>query len=413
MTRANTEKPGDVTQPGRRQILRVAGASGVAALFGACSSPVRGTAVPTALTARATVLGVRNERFFPFYSTKPLEAEFVAATDRLRQTQGLAPGALLPEVQLLAVSGGGENGAFGAGLLCGWSDRGDRPVFELVTGVSTGALTAPFAYLGSSYDPQLRAVYTELEPSRVLEQRPLTAALWNDAMADNSPLFKTISVYLNEPMLAALAKSYDEGLLLLIGTSDHDAQQPVIWNIGAIAKSGHPRALDTIRRILLASAAIPGAFPPTLFDVTVDGVAYQEMHVDGGAFAQTFLYPAALTRQRRQQMGQGKVVIPAKAYIIRNGRLDPEWASTERSTMGIASRAIATMIAASGLNDVVRIYNTTLRDGVDYNLAFIGSDFTMKLPAPFDQGYMRGLYDYGYKRARRGYDWAKQPPLIG
>ena len=187
--------------------------------------------------------------------------------------------------------------------------------------------------------------------------------------------------------------------------------QPVARHPTRDGKSGHPDALPTIRRILLASAAIPGAFPPTLFDVTLDGVAYQEMHVDGGAFAQAFLYPAAMTRQRREQMTRGKAVVPAKAYVIRNGRLDPEWASTERTTMGIASRAISTMIAASGINDVVRIYNTTLRDGVDYNLAYIGRDFNQKLPAPFDQPYMRALYDYGYQRARHGYPWAKQPPI--
>jgi hypothetical protein len=185
----------------------------------------------------------------------------------------------------------------------------------------------------------------------------------------------------------------------------------VIWNIGAIAKSGPPRALDTIRRILLASAAIPGAFPPTMFDVTLDGITYQEMHVDGGAFAQAFLYPAALTRQRRVRMAGGQLVVPAIAYVIRNGRLDPEWATTERSTMGIAARAIATTITASGINDVVRIYNTTLRDGIGCNLAYIGTDFTQKPPEPIDQGYMRALFDYGYQRARRGHDWAKQPPI--
>jgi predicted acylesterase/phospholipase RssA len=357
-------------------------------------------------------LGVPNERFFPFYGTEPLEAEFMAAAGRLRTAHGLGPDAPLPEIQLLAVSGGGENGAFGAGVLCGWSDFGTRPAFELVTGVSTGALTAPFAYLGTSYDPQLRSVYTELKASSVLEKRSFTAAIFDDAMADNSPLFKTISVYLDEAMLAALATAYDQGRLLLIGTSDIDAQQPVIWNIGAIAKSRHPRALDTIRRILLASAAIPGAFPPTLFDVTVDGVAYQEMHVDGGAFAQAFLYPASVTRQRRARIAGGQAVVPARAYVIRNGRLDPEWAATERSTLGIASRAISTMIAASGINDVIRMYNSTQRDNIDFNLAYIGRDFTMKLPEPFDQGYMRALFDYGYQRARHGFDWAKRPPLL-
>jgi predicted acylesterase/phospholipase RssA len=396
----------------RRVFLHFAVASGFAAVLPACSTPVRGPAVPLDRTTQATVLGVPNERFFPFYGTEPLEAEFTAATERLRRAQGLGANAILPEVQLLAVSGGGENGAFGAGVLCGWTVYGDRPVFELVTGVSTGALTAPFAYLGSSYDPQLRTVYTGLDASSVLEKRSFTAALFDDAMADNAPLFKTISKYLNDAMLAALGKSYDDGRLLLIGTSNIDAQQPVIWNIGAIAKSGHPGALDTIRRILLASAAIPGAFPPTLFDVTVNGVAYQEMHVDGGAFAQAFLYPAGVTRQRRARMVGGQRVTPARAFVIRNGRLDPEWAATERSTLGIASRAISTMIAASGINDVIRMYNATQRDGIDFNLAYIGSDFTQKLPAPFDQGYMRALFDYGYQRARRGFEWAKQPPMV-
>ena len=108
---------------------------------------------------------------------------------------------------------------------------------------------------------------------------------------------------------------------------------------------------------------------------------------------------------------RGQQVVPAIAYVIRNGRLDPEWATMERSTMGIAGRAIATMIAANGLNDVLRMYNNTQRDDIGFNLAYIGPDFTEKLPEPFDQGYMRALFDYGYQRARRGYDWAKQPPI--
>src|SRR5271166_3545294 len=282
----------------RRGLLGMAAGGGIAALLAGCGAPARGTPVPFGQTTKATVLGLPNERFFPAYGSGPLYAEVFAAVQRQQRVLGLAPDQLPPEMQILAVSGGGENGAFGAGLLCGWTEAGTRPVFELVTGVSTGALTAPFAFLGSSYDPQLHAVYTELSPERVLESRSITAALFNDAMTDNSPLFKTISHYLTEAMLADIARSYDEGRLLLIGTTDLDAQQPVIWNIGAIARSGHPKALDTIRRIMLASAAIPGAFPPTMFDVMLDGRSYQEMHVDGGAFAQAFLYPASVTRER-------------------------------------------------------------------------------------------------------------------
>src|SRR6185436_13728049 len=134
----------------------------------------------------------------------------------------------------------------------------------------------------------------------------------------------------------------------------------------------------------------------SMIDVTLNGKAYQEMHVDGGAVAQTFLYPARLTRDRARRSRAGLPTVDARAFIIRNGRLDPEWAKVERHTLDIAGRAIDTMIAISGYNDVIRIYAITQRDGIDYNLAFIGRDFTQVLPAPFDSAYMRALYDYGY-----------------
>ena len=391
-------------------MLRIVG-GGASLTVGACGPVARGPAVPVAQTTQASVLGLPNERFFLFSDTTALEREMIDALDRKRRVLGVKEYVDLPELQLLAVSGGGENGAFGAGLLCGWTAQGTRPTFDWVTGVSTGALTAPFAFLGSPYDPQLWAVYTELSPRDVLETRFLTAALFADAMADNAPLYRTISRYLDDRMLADIAKAYDDGRLLMIGSTDLDAQVPVIWNIGAIAKSRHPRALEVIRKVLLASAAIPGAFPPTMIEVTVDGRTYQEMHVDGGAFAQTFLYPASLTAQRRQRLAARQRVIAVEAYVIRNGRLDPEWTATERQTLGITGRAIATMISASGINDVLRIYHTTLRDNVEFNLAYIGRDFDRKLPEPFDQAYMRALFDYGYQKAIRGYDWAKKPPL--
>ncbi len=395
---------------GRRSVISIAAGAGVAAVLAGCAIPERGPAVPMGRTTQASVLGVPNERFFPFSSPALLQDELQAALVRNRRVHGLPADAPLPQMQLLAVSGGGEDGAFGAGLLCGWSDHGTRPVFDVVTGVSTGALTAPFAYLGSGADAQLRSVYTDIGRSEVLVRRAITAALFNDALSDNAPLFRTISRFLNDEILTGIARGYADGRLLLIGTTDLDAQQPVIWNLGAIASSGHPRALDTIRRVLLASSAIPGAFPPTMFDVTLDGVAYQEMHVDGGAFAQAFLYPPSLTAPRRAAMRRGAMVQPAVAYVIRNGRLDPEWSMVRRSTLSIAGRAISTMIASSGYNDVVRMYNTTRNDGIGFNLAFISSDFTKVLPEPFDQDYMRALFDYGYQQARHGYDWVKTPP---
>ena len=281
-----------------------------------------------------------------------------------------------------------------------------------MTGISAGSLIAPFAYLGSAYDEQLRSVYMQLSPDKVLSKRGITAALFDDALTDNQPLFKTISSYMTEDIRAAIATAYDQGRLLLVATTDLDAQQPVFWNIGAIAKSGHPRALDTIRRVLLASAAMPSIFPPSMIDVTLNGKRYQEMHVDGGALAQTFLYPAPLMAQRQERMSRGEPVIRLQAYIIRNGRLDPQGSDVERRTLPIAERAISTMTTASGFNDVMRIYNNTQRDGIGFNLAYIGTDLTQKLPQPFDPGYMRALFDYGYQQGRSGYDWAHKPPFF-
>ncbi|MBL6459149.1 hypothetical protein JMJ55_27895 [Belnapia sp. T6] len=153
----------------------------------------------------------------------------------------------------------------------------------------TAALSAPFAFLGSPRDPQLKSVYTDITLANVLVQRGFTAAVWNDGMADNSPLFRTISRYTNKALLTEIERAYDDGRLLLIGTSNLDAQIPVIWNIGAIARSGHPKVLDTVRRILLTSSTLSGAFSPVLFDATLDGQPFQELHVDGSAFAQVFL----------------------------------------------------------------------------------------------------------------------------
>ncbi len=400
-------------RPGRRGVLRLGGVGALAGVAG-CASPIRGPAVERGKVAEATVLGMPNERFLVLsrQGLMGLEAEFMAAGQRKRRRLALRPGAPLPPVRLLSVSGGGENGAFGAGLLCGWSEEGSRPVFDLVTGVSTGALTAPFAFLGRDYDPQLRSVYTELTVADILVSRGLIAAVFNDALADTSPLFRTISRALDQAMIDAIGRAYDDGRLLLVGTTNLDAQVPVIWNIGAIASSGHPRAADLVRRILLASASIPGAFPPVMFDVTVEGEARQEMHVDGGAFAQAFLYPASLGAGRQERVRRGVAARDVEAYIIRNARLDPEWAAVERRVFGIAGRAIATMITASGYNDVLRMYSNTQRDGIGFNLAFIGRDFNEQLPAPFDQPYMRALFDYGFERGRRGYDWAHRPPII-
>jgi hypothetical protein len=371
-----------------------------------CSIPPRAPAVPSSYTVQALPLGIANARFFADGDPAPMIAEARQAIERERTVLRAAgkPANPLPPAFFLAVSGGGDNGAFGAGLINGWTTTGTRPEFRMVTGVSTGALIAPLAFLGPAYDPALREIYTTMSPDRVFLRRRLTAALFDDAMADSSPLAGTIAYYADQKMFDAIADEYGKGRLLMIGTTDLDAQRPVIWNIGAIAASRHPKSLELFRKILLASASIPGAFQPVLIDVEIDGRHFQEMHVDGGAIAQLFLYPGSID----------PTVLPARrsqtAYIIRNARLDPEHDEIERRTISIASRAIATMLHASGYNDVVRTYFLTKRDGLDYNLAYIGADFRAPRAGPFDQTYMRALFDYGYDQATAGRPWHKAPP---
>ncbi|HQS18875.1 patatin-like phospholipase family protein [Reyranella sp.] len=387
---------------GRRCLLVAAAMLGLAGT--GCSIPARDDAVPRVHTERAMPLGIPNARFYADGDARLMVDEGVQSGMReaaALRASGRTP-AQAPPAYFLAVSGGGDNGAFGAGIINGWTAIGTRPTFKMVTGVSTGALIAPFAYLGSDYDAQLREVYTTMTPDKVFRPRGITAALFDDAMADTGPLAEIIAKYADQKMLDAIAAEYNKGRLLMIGTTDLDAQRPVIWNIGAIAASGHPGSLDLFRKILRASAAIPGAFQPVLIDVELDGKKYQELHVDGGAIAQLFLYPpsidiASLKRERH-------------AYIIRNARLDPDYAMAERRTITIAGRAIVAMLAASGVNDVLRTYFVSQRDKVDYNLAYIGRDFDAPKKGEFDQAYMNALYEYGVRQIVEGRAWHKHPP---
>jgi hypothetical protein len=396
----------------RRSIARLAAFMPVAVLLTRCSSLERGAPMPRTLADNATVLGIPNARFWPDTQGEALIREAMQALERERAAAGIANGTTrgLPPAYFLAISGGGDDGAFGAGLLCGWSDSGAMPSFKLVTGISTGAMIAPFAFLGRSYSDRLRAMYTSITPADILKERGLFGAIFGEALADTTPLFRLISRYADQQMLADIAREYAKGRLLLIGTTSLDQQRPIIWNIGAIAASGHPESLELVRKILLASAAVPGAFPPVMIDVEVGGRRYEEMNVDGGAVVQTFLYPPSVGL--RVNLRSPEYARERHAYIIRNGRLDPDWASVDRSFMTIVGRAISTMIHYSGYNDILRIYNTTKRDGVDYNLAYIETDFPEMKHEQFDPGYLRALFAYGYDKGKQGSVWHKAPPLL-
>ena len=226
--------------------------------------------------------------------------------------------------------------------------------------------------------------------------------------ADTWPLRSLLEKYIDRDILEGIAEEYGKGRLLFIATTDLDSRRAVVWNIGAIAQSGDPKALTLFHNILVASAAIPGAFPPVMMDVEIDGTKYHEMHVDGGAISQTFSYPSSV--KVLEITGKYRIFRQRTLYVIRNARLDPVWSSVKRQTLDIAGRAISSLINSEGIGDLYKIFVNTRRDHIDYNLAFIPKDFTEEAPSDFYNPYMRALFDFAYQRARRGYVWHKFPP---
>jgi len=373
-------------------------------MLGGCASLERLPAVPFAQAQKSSILDIPDARF------QANENERINAVARKVQQRRIKTGAISRPLRFLVSWGSGDDGAFGAGLLVGWSERGDRPQFDVVTGVSTGALSAPFAFLGRDHDGPLRRIYSESTAGDIFESRAIVTVLAKDGVVDSAPLRRMIDGYVDAAMVEELAAAYRAGRLLLILSTNLDQGRPVIWNLGAIAESRHPKARELIVDVLLASASIPAIFPPVMIDVSVDGQTFQEMHVDGGTVAQAFMYPPSFSLRRFANRTSGEEARQPVVYIIRNGRFSRPEANIERHTLEIAKQALATMTTASGVNDAYRMYLIAQRDGVAYNLASIEDDFDVPYKGPFDQGYMRSLFDYGYNKMRGRNVWQKVPP---
>ena len=379
---------------------------GIVLILSACSSVPERNPVPRELIAEAAIPGVPEARFWGDEWPKWSEERFNGFGEAEFQKNYAA--IYGQPHNYLAISGGGAQGAFGAGLLLGWTASGTRPAFTMVTGVSTGALTAPFAFLGPEYDDELKTVYTTTTTADIAKKRGLISALFNDSIADTEPLKQLIAKYITDDVIAAIGREHRRGRRLFIGTVNLDAGRSVIWNIGAIAISDYPQKADLIRSVMRASASIPVAFSPIVIPVESGGRQYDELHVDGGTGAQVFVYPAdvdwAKITEKLQVQGQPRV------FVIRNAFLDPDYQGIKRSVMPIASRSISNLIRTQGVGDLYQIYGLCERDGNDFNLAYIPSYFDEEPTEGFDPVYMTKLFDLGYELARNGYTWQKAPP---
>lgn len=393
-----------------RGLREFALALATAATITGCATSTRLPAVPPDVPAQADP-EIGAVRYLVLRDTSAFAS---AARDSIRREQvwRVAHGQRgpLPPANMLAISAGGENGAFTAGLLNGWTAHGDRPEFNVVTGVSTGALIAPFAFLGPSYDSLLAKFYTTISARDIFHRRWLLRGIFTDAMADTQPLERRITRFVDRPLLNAIAAEQAKGRLLLVGTTNLDTAEPVVWNMTAIAASQDPHALDLFRKVLLASAAVPGLFPPVMIDVTVDGVRYQEMHVDGGTSTQVFAYPPGF-RLTEQVAGFGAGEGPRLTmFVVQNAQMGPKWTSVRRRVLPIATRAVSTLMEAQAFGDLERMYVLAQRDHVDFNLAVIPSSFAGQPRGPFDNPYMRSLYQTGYELGAAGYAWRNTPP---
>ena len=377
-----------------------------------CGSLPR-NALPPDLVAGATIPDMPDIRAWAGQPNPAMERDMLEsfAQESVTDFPRLADGSVL--YPHLALSGGGANGAFGAGFLNGWTQSGSRPVFKIVTGVSTGALMAPFAFLGADHDGALRDFYTTTRSRDIFILgslfTQLRQLLSGEALADTRPLIALIEQHVDAELMQRVAQAHQRGRRLYIGTTDLDSRRFVVWNMGLIATSGRPQALDLFRKVMLASASIPVAFPPVFFQVQADGRVYDEMHVDGGVGARVFLNAGIFrssVMQQRGGLGPGREDI----YVIHNGQLIPVSDPIPRSLPSIALRVLDASGRAAVVGDLFRIYNFAQREGAGFHWITIPNDVGMQGDEVFDPVQMQRLYDVGHRIATNGNPWATLPP---
>ena len=300
----------------------------------------------------------------------------------------------------LALSSGGSDGAFGAGLINGLTAAGKRPDFSVVTGVSSGALMAPFVFAGPRYDDALRDAYTKITAADIFE-----IGATPESFVDTWPLKDLIAKQITPALLADIAAQYRAGRRLFVITTDLDAERSVVWNMGAIAAHGGAQAATLFRTVLLASSAIPGAFPPVLIDVESNGKRFAEMNVDGGVGGQFFVAPPALMAATSDYR------LPASAlYVVVDSGLRPDFAVVERSTESILTHSVGMAVKVDTRLMLDRAYLVAKRSGIGFNVASIPPDFNAPSRGAFDPDYMKALFQTGYDLAKSPTPFSAVPP---
>ena len=312
---------------------------------------------------------------------------------------------------VLALSGGGMYGAYTAGVLKGMTASGKRPTFDVVTGISTGALIAPFAFLGPAYDDFLERRYTTVRSEDIYRLRTWVTLPWSDSIYDSGPLRRLIAREIDEPLLARIAAEHARGRRLYVGTTSLDSERLVVWDMGAIAGSHRPGKLRLFRDVILASCSVPGVLPPVSIDVSVDGKRSTELHADGGVtasiFADLYMLKAAGAGPRPAATGGADV------YAIVAGKIYPDPGRVQKGLFSVADQSLSTVLQARSDGDLMRLFLMATLSGGRFQLAAVPQEMRVGANVlDFDPTVMRRLFDAGYEFAASGRPWRDTPPGV-
>lgn len=348
------------------------------------------------------------DREAPCDSLSPLTAEELnLVADQIRQSRRQS-GTPNRKYNILALSGGGAYGAFTAGVICGWTETGQRPEFDVVTGISTGALIASLSFLGPQADDELRNFYTNTSTKDVYEIRKPIRSLFSAYLADNTPLAERISHTITPEYLHAVAAEHAKGRRLYVGTTNLNTRRLVVWDMGAIASKGTPESRLLFINVLLASTAIPGFFPPVRFPVDVDGRPCEEIHVDGGVSRALFFRAPYVPPHERPAFGATSLH-DSNLYLIIAGKLYPDPAPVKLKALNIAGSSISSLLYSSARAEVYRLFTYSVLTGMNYYLAAIPQEFpTFTSSVKFDPVSMSQLFEEGRRLAIMG-NWRRHP----
>ncbi|MGB3470452.1 MAG: patatin-like phospholipase family protein [Erythrobacter sp.] len=373
----------------------------IAALLAGCATLPERTEFTASDQAAARIAGFADIRV---WSDAPAQVwlEWRARFEQDRSAAGTEAGGAGP-LEMLAISSGSDKGAFSAGFLNGWSETGHRPDFDIVSGVSTGALIAPFAFLGEESDPDLKRLYTTIDASMVYRATPVSGVFGGPSLASTEPLAKLIETYADADLIDAVAREHRMGRRLLVQTTNLDAERGVVWDMGAIATSESPARYDLFRKILIASASIPGAFPPALIDIETPGGTFAELHVDGGTTSSVLAVPLSVILDRQPETGAGNGggnrAGNGRLTILYNGTLQPVFRVSKPKTFAILERALTASIKASDQRAIKVLQEFAQERGVTVDIQSIGAEAEDPDAELFDQAFMQKLFGLGRKRA--------------